>query len=763
MKIKDVENYEKIISSEAPISKIPMKIGSNIIISYLVNEMYKNKKLIPVQEILSNALDIHKRTNQSRPIEVHLPTLTECFLSIKDFGTGLNPNPEEMSKFGDLGISDKNNSDDEAGGYGLGSKSPLAYVDSYLAISSYNGKKYTFSIEVDKSSWDFSINLRDVCDTDEQNGLEIVFSIDPNDIIEINKYYYRTVSFWDIKPLITNINDIDQSLYKDFLDLDTKKIQINDNLFFIHNQYVPRQLGDITYNQANVFFIISGIPYKCPPSLITDKMKKFSNNYSIFLKISTKTVKPATDRENISLTDYNKENIVSHFNTIYQTMVDYFKNSKEENNNNLTFTLDSAFNLYAKKSNLFPNTEELKNFSEDFIIPFKDKKINVNFSYNSISINNQKITLESLSLETKRYSSNLYLKNKGFYSSLHYHVDSLTSPSFNIDNFQEKISKNIFFKKDYTISKAKEKRIIEHYLRNSKSKNFKIFHFKSIKQYSKELIDLSEETIKELELICDFLNLQDLNSLPSPKIEKVAKVETGLEYYKISKHPFNSYKMNFNIEKNFLDLEAKEKNIFYLHTIKKGTKFFIGNSKLFNTHELIINLFNFCTKNNITLIGLTQKQIDNFKKQKVKINCIDSVFENIDDYPHFFNENIFNINYLIDKTYFSDCFIPNELQVFNKKAFPLIKKIKNNSLKDCIKKFNFLITLKDSVVNELNLGNDLNQKIATYLKSRIVKPKITSDDIKASIEHINDNFGFLKNINYSSIKDEDLIKLLELL
>lgn len=157
--------------------------------------------------------------------------------------------------------------------------------------------------------------------------MEVLFSIDPKDINDIITYYHRTVSFWDVQPIVVNAADLyyNRQEYENLLE---KAIHINKDLFVIESQFVPKSLGDKSYGQTSIFFIISGIPYKCPSNYLTEKILRFSSNYCIFFRISTKTVKPSTDRENIRITDFNHKNILIHFESIYQQLVTYLHDEK---------------------------------------------------------------------------------------------------------------------------------------------------------------------------------------------------------------------------------------------------------------------------------------------------------------------------------------------------------------------------------------------------------------------------------------------------
>ncbi|MGH6957867.1 MAG: hypothetical protein ACREEW_14470, partial [Caulobacteraceae bacterium] len=93
--------------------------------SLLADKIYSDKPLAVVREITCNALDVHKLTGQTRPFLVATPTDLDPSFSVRDFGTGLT-HDEMVGLYTTFFDSTKQDTNDQVGGFGLGSKSPFA-------------------------------------------------------------------------------------------------------------------------------------------------------------------------------------------------------------------------------------------------------------------------------------------------------------------------------------------------------------------------------------------------------------------------------------------------------------------------------------------------------------------------------------------------------------------------------------------------------------------------------------------------------------
>ena len=123
--------------------------GQRMAIEMFTKNQYSNPVGSVVREIASNAVDSHVEEGvENIPIKIRL--LYEesgVYVSIQDFGVGMNPERIERvySRYFE---STKRDNNDEIGGFGIGGKSVLAYADSFFVITVANkidDVKYTTS------------------------------------------------------------------------------------------------------------------------------------------------------------------------------------------------------------------------------------------------------------------------------------------------------------------------------------------------------------------------------------------------------------------------------------------------------------------------------------------------------------------------------------------------------------------------------------------------------------------------------------------
>lgn len=106
--------------------------------------LYSNPLGSFIREITSNAVDAHVDVNEKAPVMVHFYKEDDSYyIEFKDNGSGMTPDVFKniyMSWFN----SDKRGTNKKIGGWGLGSKSPLAYQDSFEIITRVDGTKWHY-------------------------------------------------------------------------------------------------------------------------------------------------------------------------------------------------------------------------------------------------------------------------------------------------------------------------------------------------------------------------------------------------------------------------------------------------------------------------------------------------------------------------------------------------------------------------------------------------------------------------------------------
>ena len=134
-----------------------------------------------IREVVSNVVDAHTEAGKTDAVgEVEWIDENRLIgvdnqLIIRDFGIGLSP--ERMrTVYGNYLTSTKRDSNDQIGGFGLGSKVPFAYTDSFFVQTAFDGMQYKYLCYIDETGLG-AISLLESAATDKENGTEIVIPV----------------------------------------------------------------------------------------------------------------------------------------------------------------------------------------------------------------------------------------------------------------------------------------------------------------------------------------------------------------------------------------------------------------------------------------------------------------------------------------------------------------------------------------------------------------------------------------------------------
>lgn len=116
-----------------------------MLMSMLSTGFYGNPLRTMIQEVMFNAWDAHKMGNcTDKPVDIYMND--SVGLVIRDYGPGISPE-DIVPVYCIYGNSTKRDNKGQTGGFGLGSKSPFAYTDSFTVTSHYNGTKTMYMVD----------------------------------------------------------------------------------------------------------------------------------------------------------------------------------------------------------------------------------------------------------------------------------------------------------------------------------------------------------------------------------------------------------------------------------------------------------------------------------------------------------------------------------------------------------------------------------------------------------------------------------------
>jgi hypothetical protein len=167
--------------------EIKIAFEANAVAFYAqISGLAKDKKRYPIRELSTNAWDASRGD-----FEVHLPTRLNPVFRVRDYGPGMS-HDQMVNVYARLYASTKRDTNNQVGGWGLGSKSPFAYLIEDTGAGSYNVTSYHDGVMrayVLSLSQDGSPVMRKLAEapTTERNGLDVSFAVRRDDIADFHE------------------------------------------------------------------------------------------------------------------------------------------------------------------------------------------------------------------------------------------------------------------------------------------------------------------------------------------------------------------------------------------------------------------------------------------------------------------------------------------------------------------------------------------------------------------------------------------------
>ena len=232
------------------------------IFGMLMDGLYEDKITSITREIWTNAMDAHIDAGcVERPFEVSLPSMFTPVFTVRDYGVSLTHN-QVMTLYTALGRSTKEGTNDTAGKWGIGSKAPFAYTDTFTVTAVKDGVRTFYTSTKDEKDKPV-INVMGREDTDDEEGVEVSFPVHKEDINSFRTAAQRVSLGFDVKPIVTN--EADFSGWEEIpvmLEGDGWKLLSAIPTGFNRGSYAkmgpvlypitPSAVGDLTYEQRRI-------------------------------------------------------------------------------------------------------------------------------------------------------------------------------------------------------------------------------------------------------------------------------------------------------------------------------------------------------------------------------------------------------------------------------------------------------------------------------------------------------------------------------
>lgn len=178
---------------------------SNKAFTILSKNLYQDPLLAIVRELYANAVDAHGRAGRADvPVEVTAPTRLLPTFIIKDYGTGLS-HEQVMTLYCTYFDSDKDTTNDEIGGFGLGSKTPFVHADAFTVASRHEGMERTYSAFIDDAGVP-NITLLTEKPTGELPGLTVTVPVKGSMVAEFRERIVMALAFFKAEPMLVNMD-----------------------------------------------------------------------------------------------------------------------------------------------------------------------------------------------------------------------------------------------------------------------------------------------------------------------------------------------------------------------------------------------------------------------------------------------------------------------------------------------------------------------------------------------------------------------------
>lgn len=304
-------------------------------IDLITVQAYSNPEGSIVRELTSNCFDAHIKWQKKLRYELEddkylyqepvIIAYTESeglgYVSFIDYGTGLSP--EQMDEiYIDIGTSDKEESNDYIGMYGVGSKSFLSYTPSIDLITKVDGIQYHYIVYKNEDGL-LSYDLLIEEPTEDHNGTEVK--------VCVGKVAYRNIGY---------VNSQGQSYAYKAEGYPKFREEILKQLYYFDNVYTQGFDLDNDYRiyEADTFKIRSGLnPYKEIHIILGRVAYPIDWNIlerkplmiPVGVKFNIGELYVTVSRENIR---YHKKENVAFINEQINKVVEEIKNRYNKNN-----------------------------------------------------------------------------------------------------------------------------------------------------------------------------------------------------------------------------------------------------------------------------------------------------------------------------------------------------------------------------------------------------------------------------------------------
>lgn len=171
----------------------------------LIDGLYENKIGAVTREIISNGYDSHAAAGTPEvPLSITAPTNMDPTFRVRDYGVSMS-HETIMDLYTTIFHSTKENTNDEVGQFGLGSKSPFAYTDTFSITAFLDGEKRVYVAHISDDDVPQITHLVTEPQEDEPNGVEVAIPVKPSDVSRFHKEISKMILGSDVIPEVDGL------------------------------------------------------------------------------------------------------------------------------------------------------------------------------------------------------------------------------------------------------------------------------------------------------------------------------------------------------------------------------------------------------------------------------------------------------------------------------------------------------------------------------------------------------------------------------
>lgn len=302
-------NFQNVKNFTAEVSAITFQMFSSMI--------YQHKKDAFVREVISNAVDSHMEAGTDRPVRIVLPNYSSPFFIVEDFGIGMTEQDFDEI-YTCYTKSTKRESNLGIGGFGVGSKSPFAYTNSFHVRIRKNGIEIMFTaFQNEQSEPSFTKQYERV--TTEPDGVMVKVPVKQYDFMEIADLTAYYLSFFNMEFDVVSDGTFAYKYEGVAKDLEERGYALR-----------PLQ-GYYGNRRSNVIIVMGGVPYEYQFDYesLDAVDRSLLQTQKIFVKFNIGDLKVALSRESLSLDENTAKLVKDRIIEIAKQLVEHLQEEVE--------------------------------------------------------------------------------------------------------------------------------------------------------------------------------------------------------------------------------------------------------------------------------------------------------------------------------------------------------------------------------------------------------------------------------------------------